>query len=115
MTEYLLKLLVSLGIVILIVVLFLPFFLRRFYPLKGKGKGSFEVKKIAPLSKDVYIVELEIKGKTFVLCVSPKGADLIYRDEDEKGFNATSADTADSFSSGKDTAPDRDKGRGRGS
>ncbi len=113
MTDYLLKLLVSLGVVLLAIVFLLPLFLRRFYPIRGKGKGSFEVKKIAPLTKDIYIVELEVKGKTFVLCVSPKGADLIYRDEDEKSANSFSSDTTHNLGSGENTSPDRNKDRGR--
>ncbi len=83
LTEYLVKILLSLGIVILALVLVLPVVLRRFLlGVRGVGKGeSFEVKKVVPISKSVFLIELDIKGKTYILCVSEKGADVIYRED----------------------------------
>ncbi|MDQ7082639.1 MAG: hypothetical protein Q9N34_06580 [Aquificota bacterium] len=83
LTEYLIKVLLSLGVVILFLVLVLPLVLRRlFLGVRGTGKGnSFEVKKVVPISRSVLLVELDIKGKTFILCVSERGADVIYRED----------------------------------
>lgn len=83
LAEYLIKLLVSLGVVLLILVLLLPFLVRRFFfGVKGFGKGgSFEVRKVVPISRSVFIVELDVKGKTLILCVSERGADVIYRED----------------------------------
>ncbi len=85
LSEYILKVALSLVIVILAVVFLLPFILRKSMGLRGfGGKGSFEVKKVSAVAKNVFIVELEIKGRTFVLCVSEKGADVIYREDEYK-------------------------------
>ncbi len=83
LAQYLVKLLVSLGVVLIVLVLVLPYVIKKFFfGVKGFGKeGHFEVRKVVPLSKGVLIVELEIRGKTFILCVSEKGADVIYRED----------------------------------
>ncbi len=81
--DYLLRIGVSLIVVIVLILVALPFIIRRFGGIdKLSGKGNFEIKKVSPIAKGIYIVELEIKGKTVVLCVSDKGADVIYREDD---------------------------------
>lgn len=83
LAQYLIKLLISLGVVLLVLVLILPILLRKFFlgvRVFGKG-GSFEVRKVVPISRSVFLVELDIKGRTYILCVSDKGADVIYRED----------------------------------
>ncbi|WP_147425017.1 hypothetical protein [Hydrogenivirga caldilitoris] len=92
-SQYLIKVLISLLIVLGAAVLLLPFILRKFIGVKGfGGKGNFEIKKIAPITKSVFIVELEVKGNTVVLCVSERGADVIYR---EYGNNLPSSNLSE--------------------
>ena len=82
--EYLLRVLISLGVVVALILLALPYILRRLTGLRTfTGKGSFEVKKIQPLTRSVHLAEIEIKGKTFVILFSDKGADVIYREDDK--------------------------------
>jgi len=110
-TEYLIKVLLSLLVVLAILILLLPYLLKRFVGLKGLGgKGSFEIKKVSPIAKNVFIVELEIKEKTYVLVVGEKGAEVIYR-EDDKGSDTSPDARSGSPSSGKGNPPDRTTGR----
>ncbi len=82
--EYLLRVLISLGVVVALILLALPYILRRLTGIRTfTGKGSFEVKKIQPLTRSVHLAEIEIKGKTFVILFSDKGADVIYREDDK--------------------------------
>ncbi|GEM_PF-1356718 len=92
LSDYVVRVLLSLGVVLIILFLALPWVLKRLTGVKVlSGKGSFEVKKVTPLSKGIFIVELDIKGKTFVLCVSEKGADVIYREDGENSPSAGSS------------------------
>ena len=96
LSQYILKVAISLVVVVVAIVILLPLILRRSMGLKGfGGKGSFEIKKVSPITKNAYIVELEVKGKTLILCVSEKGADLIYSEHDNKSPPVTSGDSAD--------------------
>jgi flagellar biogenesis protein FliO len=105
LTQYLIKVLLSLGLVLLIILLGLPYLMKRLTGIRGAGgKGSFEVKKVQPLTRSVFIAEVEIKGKTVVLVVGEKGADVIYREDDKdtgggpsaghSGFSPKSSDSA---------------------
>jgi len=107
--EYLLRTALSLLIVVGAIVLILPILLRRFmgFRLTSKG-GSFEVKKIHPIGRNVYIVELEVKGETLLLCVSEKNAEVIYR---ENGNNDTDSPDYHNSGSGTTYASHRDKNR----
>ncbi len=90
LSDYILKVVVSLLIVLIVVFAVLPLILRKSIGFRGfSGKGSFEIKKVSPVAKNIFIVELEIKGNTYVLCVSEKGADVIYK-EDDKDNNSSS-------------------------
>ncbi len=86
-TEYIFKILFSLGVVLIFIFLLLPFLLKRISTLRGFSKeGSFKIKKVVTLSKNVFIVEMEVKGKTIILCVGERGADVIYREDDNSSF-----------------------------
>jgi hypothetical protein len=106
LAQYLVKVLVSLGLVLLVLVFVLPLVLRRFFlGVRGTGKGeSFEVRKVVPISRGVFIVELDIKGRTYILCVSERGADVIYR---EDGSSPDSPSGRGGPSSGEGPASDR--------
>ncbi len=107
--EYLLRTALSLLIVVGAIALILPIFLRRVTGFRFTNKGgSFEVRKIHPVGRNVYIVELEVKGKTLLLCVSEKNAEVIYR---EDGNNDTDSPDYHNSGSGTTTTSHRDKGR----
>jgi len=83
----------------------IPLFVRRFTGLRGfGGKGSFEVKKVAPIARNVFIVEIEVKGRVILLCVSEKGADVIYR-EDDKDSSPPNVSGSGGAGSGADNSP----------
>ena len=101
LTGYLIKVVISLVIVLGAALILLPLILRRFMGIKGfGGKGSFEIRKVSPISKNIFVVELEIKGRTYVLVVGEKGTDVIYR-EDDKDNPSPLGSGGDSLSSGK--------------
>ncbi len=101
LTGYLIKVVISLVIVLGAALILLPLILRRFMGIKGfGGKGSFEIRKVSPISKNIFVVELEIKGRTYVLVVGEKGTDVIYR-EDDKDNPSSLGSGGDSLSSGK--------------
>ena len=104
LSEYLVKVFLSLIVVVVAIVFLLPLVLRKSMGLKGfGGKGSFELKKVSPITKNVFIVELEVKGKTIVLCVGEKGADVIYREDGTGSDSRGSAGSGGSGSERSDT------------
>ncbi len=106
--DFILRISIALLIVILSILFILPFMLRRFWGIKvSGGEGSFEVKKIVPVSKGIYIVEVRVKDTTILLCVGEKGADVIYR-EDDKG------PLAEPDSGGSGSSADHTTGRDKG-
>jgi flagellar biogenesis protein FliO len=110
LTQYLIKVVLSLLVVLGIILFLLPLLLRKGLGFRGApGKGSFEIKKVSPIAKNVFIVELDIKGRTFVLCVSEKGADVIYR-EDERGSSFPDNPESGSLGSKSGDTPDRGSG-----
>ncbi len=103
--EYLLKLVLSLAAVLAALFLLLPLLARKLMGIRGSGgKGSFEIRKVSPVAKNVFIVELDVKGKTVLLCVSEKGADVIYR-EDDRDHPPPAASGSDSSGSGAGDPP----------
>jgi flagellar protein FliO/FliZ len=81
-----LKVLVSLAIVVVLLLLTLPYLANYILRLRGipaGSEGSFRVVKVQPLTRDIYVAELSIKGKTYILLLSGKGVEVIYRDEDD--------------------------------
>ncbi|EDP76578.1 hypothetical protein [Hydrogenivirga sp. 128-5-R1-1] len=106
LSEYLVKVFLSLIVVVVAIVFLLPLVLRKSMGLKGfGGKGSFELKKVSPITKNVFIVELEVKGRTYVLCISERGADVIYR---EDGTGSDSRGSAGSGGSGPERSDTTD-------
>ncbi|RMH79541.1 MAG: hypothetical protein D6674_07490 [Acidobacteria bacterium] len=88
MTDFfvnLLRVFVVLGIVIVLILITLPYILpllQRFSISAGGKEGIVKLKRIIPIGKGAYIVELEIKGKSYVLALTEGGVDVVYRDED---------------------------------
>lgn len=103
LVDYLIRVVISLLLVVVALLLLLPTILRRFTKGLG-GKGSFEIKKVSPISKNLFVVELEIKGKVYILVVGEKGADVIYR-EDDKDTPSTPGPHRDSLSPGETHTP----------
>ncbi len=89
-----LKVIVSLGIVLVILLLVMPYLGKYILRLKGfsaHSEGSFRIVKVQPLTRDTYIAEVEIKGKTYILAVSGGGVEIIYREDDKKASNSDSS------------------------
>jgi len=103
--EHALRVIVSLAVVVVIALLGLPYIARRFMGLKGMGSGdSFEVKKVLPLSKNVSLVELKVKGKTLLLVVGERGADVIYREDEGEGTRGSEPASGSHRSGESDTS-----------
>ena len=82
-----LKVFVSLGIVLVLLLLILPHagnYLLRYKGISTGSGASFRLVKVQPITRDVYIAELEIKGKTYILGISGKGIDVIYKEDDKE-------------------------------
>lgn len=80
----LLRVLVALGIVIVLILITLPYILPLLQRLKWsrEEKGSdVKIKRIIPFGRNMYVIELEIKGKLFVVVISEGAVEVIYRDE----------------------------------
>ncbi len=85
-SQYLLKVAISLLIVLLLILLLLPYLIRRLTGIRSfSGKGSFTLKKVQPIARNAHLVEIEVKGKTLLILISEKGADVIYREDDKTG------------------------------
>ncbi|MFN4320160.1 MAG: hypothetical protein ACK4FY_06825 [Aquificaceae bacterium] len=79
-----LRVLVALGIVIVLILITLPYILPLLQRLKWsrEEKGSdVKIKRIIPFGRNMYVIELEIKGKLFVVVISEGAVEVIYRDE----------------------------------
>lgn len=87
MTDFFLNLsraLIALGIVIVLILIVLPYALPLFQRLRWirEDKGSeVKLKRITPLGRNIMLIELEIKGKLFVVAVSEGAVEVIYKDE----------------------------------
>ncbi|MEN3028123.1 MAG: hypothetical protein ABDH29_02650 [Aquificaceae bacterium] len=87
MTDFffsLLRLLVALGIVVVLIFLTLPYLL----PLLQRLKWSREerdtqvrLKRVIPLGRNMLLLEMEIKGKLFVVAMTEGSVEVVYRDE----------------------------------
>ncbi len=93
--EYLVKTLIALIIVIAVILVVLPYLVPTLSRLKI-GKSAFEgenvkIKKIMPVGKNVFIIEMTIKDKLVVVCVAEKNVEVIYREDDYP----SSSNTAD--------------------
>ncbi|MEZ0338274.1 MAG: hypothetical protein ABWK02_08715 [Aquificaceae bacterium] len=87
MTDFfisLLRVLVALGIVIVLILITLPYLLPLLQRLKWtkEEKGSdVKLKRLIPLGRNMFVIELEIKGKLFVVAMSEGAVEVIYKDE----------------------------------
>ena len=87
MTDFfisLLRVLVDLGIVIVLILITLPYLLPLLQRLKWtkEEKGSdVKLKRLIPLGRNMFVIELEIKGKLFVVAMSEGAVEVIYKDD----------------------------------
>ena len=87
MTDFfisLLRVLVALGIVIVLILITLPYLLPLLQRLKWtkEEKGSdVKLKRLIPLGRNMFVIELEIKGKLFVVAMSECAVEVIYKDD----------------------------------
>ncbi len=92
--EYFVKTIIALVIVILLIFILLPYFIPALSRLKI-GKSAYEgehvkIKKVMPLSRNAFIVEMLIRDKLVVLCIAERNVEVIYREDD----SSSSGDTA---------------------
>lgn len=87
MTDFffsLLRVLIALGIVIVLILIILPHILPLFQRLRWireDKESEVKLKRIIPLGRNIMLIELEIKGKLFVVALSEGAAEVIYKDE----------------------------------
>lgn len=87
-----LKVLISLGIVIVVILLLLPYagnYLLRLKGFSSEREAKFKVIKVQALTRDTYVAEIEIKGRTYILGISNKGIEIIYKEDDKKGSDTS--------------------------
>ncbi len=80
-----LRALVALGIVIVLILITLPYLLPLLQRLRWtrEEKGSeIKLRRVIPLGRNMLLVELEIRGKLFVLAITEGAVEVVYRDED---------------------------------
>ncbi|MDW8095541.1 MAG: hypothetical protein RMI51_01935 [Aquificaceae bacterium] len=87
MTEFflsLLRVLVALGIVIVLILLTLPYLLPLFQRLKwtrDDRDSQVRLRKVIPLGRSMFLIELEIKGRLFVVAMTEGAVEVLYKDE----------------------------------
>ncbi len=80
-----LRALIALGVVIVLILITLPYLLPLLQRLRWtrEEKGSeIKLRRVIPLGRNILLVELEIKGKLFVLAITEGAVEVVYRDED---------------------------------
>ncbi len=80
-----LRALIALGIVIVLILIALPYLLPLLQRLRWtrEEKGSeIKLKRVIPLGRNILLVELEIRGKLFVLAITEGAVEVVYKDED---------------------------------
>ncbi|MEJ7553176.1 MAG: hypothetical protein WKI48_00325 [Aquificaceae bacterium] len=80
-----LRALIALGIVIVLILITLPYLLPLLQRLRWtrEEKGSeIKLRRVIPLGRNILLVELEIRGKLFVLAITEGAVEVIYKDED---------------------------------
>ncbi|QID33399.1 hypothetical protein [Pampinifervens florentissimum] len=80
-----LRALIALGIVIVLILITLPYLLPLLQRLRWtrEEKGSeIKLRRVIPLGRNMLLVELEIRGKLFVLAITEGAVEVVYRDED---------------------------------
>lgn len=87
MTDFfisLLRVLVALGIVIVLILITLPYLLpllQRIRWTKEEKGSDIKLKRLIPIGRNMFLIELEIKGKLFVVAMSEGAVEVIYKDE----------------------------------
>ncbi|RMH01425.1 MAG: hypothetical protein D6699_06805 [Aquificota bacterium] len=86
MTDFLLeffRILLALGIVLVLIFLLLPHMLPLISKIgpKGEKDSSVKLKRIIPLGKGFMIVELEIKGRLYVVAFAEGAIKVLHKDE----------------------------------
>ncbi len=79
-----LRMLIALAIVVVVMLITLPYLLpllQRFRWVKGDKDSQIKLKSVIPIGRNVFLVELEIKGKLFVIAMGEKFAEVVYKDE----------------------------------
>ncbi|MCS6876446.1 MAG: hypothetical protein NZM36_06275 [Aquificaceae bacterium] len=80
----LLRVLVALGIVIVLILLTLPYLLPLFQKLKwtrDDRDSRVRLRKVIPLGRSMFLMELEIKGRLFVVAMTEGAVEVLYKDE----------------------------------
>ncbi len=80
-----LRVLVALSVVIFLILITLPYLLPLLQRLRWtrEEKGSeIKLRRVIPLGRNILLVELEIRGKLFVLAITEGAVEVVYRDED---------------------------------
>ncbi len=80
----LLRVLISLAIVIVLILILLPYLvplLQKWRWAKEDKDSSVKLKRIIPIGRNMFLIELEIKGRLFVVAINEKAVEVIYKDE----------------------------------
>ncbi|MCX8163883.1 MAG: hypothetical protein N3D14_00635 [Aquificaceae bacterium] len=87
MTDFflsLLRVIIALGIVVVLILITLPYVIPIIQKLKfaREDKDSqVKLRRIVPLGRNMFIIELEIKGRLFVVVLTEGAVEVIYKDE----------------------------------
>ncbi len=80
-----LRALIALGIVIVLILITLPYLLpllQRLRLTREENGSEIKLRRVIPLGRNILLVELEIRGKLFVLAITEGAVEVVYRDED---------------------------------
>ncbi|MFN7065542.1 MAG: hypothetical protein ACK4OF_05295 [Aquificaceae bacterium] len=80
----LLRVLIALAIVVIIILITLPYilpFIQRLKWIRSDKGSQIKLKGIIPIGRNAFLVELEIKGKLFIIAMGENFAKVIYKDE----------------------------------
>lgn len=87
MTDFflsLLRVIIALGIVVVLILITLPYVIPIIQKLKfaREDKDSqVKLRRIVPLGRNMFMIELEIKGRLFVVVLTEGAVEVIYKDE----------------------------------
>ena len=92
--EYLIKTTIALVIVLILIFLIIPRLVPTLYKWRV-GASMYEgdnvkIKKIMPISRNTFLVEMYIKGSLVVLCVTEKKAEVIFKEDAGNTSDSTS-------------------------
>ncbi len=78
--DYLIDLILALAVVIVLILLLVPFFIKRYFHIRTSGE-KVKIKRIIPVSRSIFIVEMEIENTFMVVIMSENFAEVIYKEE----------------------------------